>query len=93
MKTALSNIITLLCFFVPLSGFAQSSTLITTFTNPTPAAFDGFGGPMAAVGTDRIVIGASRDNTAGASESGVAYLFRNNGALLTTFFNPTTAAS
>ena len=58
MKTTLSSIIALLCFVDPLSCFAQHSTLSTTFTNPTPAAFDGFGGPMAALGTDRVVIGA-----------------------------------
>lgn len=72
--------------------FRTNGTLLTTFNNPTPANGDGFGNSVAALGTDRVLIGASADDV-GAANSGAAYLFRTNGALLTTFTNPTPAAS
>jgi hypothetical protein len=70
--------------------FSTNGTLITTFTNPTPAAFDLFGNSVAALGSDRVVIGAYEDDT-GGSDAGAAYLFSTNGTLLTTFTNPTPA--
>jgi len=70
--------------------FSISGTLLTTFTNPTPVANDQFGYSVAALGTDRVLIWARYDNT-GASYSGAAYLFGNNGVLLTTFTKPTPA--
>lgn len=72
--------------------FNTNGTLLTTFNNPTPANGDGFGNAVAALGNDRVIIGASADDL-GAGNSGAAYLFRTNGALLTTFTNPTPAAS
>ncbi len=72
--------------------FNTNGTLLTTFTNPTPAASDWFGVTVAAFGADRFLIGAYRDDT-GATDAGAAYLFSANGALLTTFTNPTPAAS
>jgi hypothetical protein len=72
--------------------FSTSGTLLTTFTNPTPAAGDFFGTPVAALGNDRVLIGASGADT-GATDAGVAYLFSTNGTLLTTFTNPTPEAS
>ena len=71
------------------SGFAQGPVFTTlTITNPTPAAGDSFGISLAAVGNDRMVIGAP-----GAAEAaGAVYLFRTDGALITTFTNPTPAA-
>src|SRR2546425_857349 len=54
--------------------FSTNRTLLTTFTNPTPAAGDFFGSSMAAVGTDRVLIGAPNDDT-GATDAGAAYLF------------------
>jgi hypothetical protein len=54
--------------------FSTNGTLLNTFTNPTPASFDNFGWSVAAVGTDRVLIGALLDNT-GAPEAGAAYLF------------------
>ena len=72
--------------------FSTNGTLLTTFTNPTPAASDYFGYSVAAVGSDRVLIGAYQDDTGGA-DAGVAYLFSTNGTLLTTFTNPTPAAS
>ncbi len=76
----------------PSTALAQGTSykLLTTFTNPTPAYGDGFGAPVAAVGSDRVLIGATHDN-AGATAAGVAYLFSINGTLLLTFTNPTPA--
>lgn len=71
--------------------FSTNGTLLTTFTNPTPVANDQFGYSVAALGADRVLIGARYDNT-GASYSGAAYLFGTNGVLLTTFAKPTPAA-
>jgi hypothetical protein len=68
--------------------FSTDGTLLTTFTNPTPANADYFGSSVAAVGDDRVLIGAYRDDT-GASDAGAAYLFSTNGTLLTTFLKPT----
>ena len=70
--------------------FSTNGTLLTTFINPTPGNFDRFGVSVAALGTDRILIGADGDST-GADGAGAAYLFRTNGTLLTTFTNPTPA--
>ena len=72
--------------------FSTNGTLLTTFTNPTPAALDYFGSFVAAFGTDRVLIGAYGDN-AGASDAGVMYSFSTDGTLLHTFTNPTPAAS
>jgi len=66
---------------------SASGALLTTFTNPTPAG-DQFGSSVAAMGTDRVLIGALYDDT-GAMNAGAAYLFSTNGALLATFTNPT----
>jgi len=70
--------------------FSTNGTLLATFTKPTPAADEFFGGSVAAVGTDRVLIVASGDDT-GATDAGAAYLFSTNGTLLTTFTNPTPA--
>jgi hypothetical protein len=67
--------------------FSTNGTLLTTFTNPTPVAEDHFGASVAAVGTDRLLIGAYEDDT-GGTDTGSAYLFSTNGTLLTTFTNP-----
>jgi hypothetical protein len=67
--------------------FSTNGTLITTFTNPTPAIADLFGSAVAAMGSDRVLIGADQDRT-GAISAGAAYLFSTNGTLLTTFTNP-----
>ena len=67
--------------------FRTNGTLLTSFTNPTPAFDGGFGVAIAAVGSDRVLIGAPYHNT-GAAGAGTAYLFGTNGALLNTFTNP-----
>jgi hypothetical protein len=71
--------------------FSTNGALLMTYTNPTPAEYDSFGSCVAAVGNDRVLIGALQDNT-GESDAGAAYLFATNGGLLTTFTNPTPAA-
>ena len=81
-------IVALLCIFAPCRGWAQNVTLINTYTNPAPASGDNFGYTVAAAGNDRVLIGAAFDS-AGALYAGSAYLFSTNGALLTTFTNPT----
>jgi hypothetical protein len=68
--------------------FSTNGTLLTTFNNPTPEVSDFFGWAVAAVGSDRVLIGAPYDDT-GAADAGAAYLFDLTGNLLTTFTNPT----
>jgi hypothetical protein len=72
--------------------FSTNGTLLITFNNPTPAAYEIFGSSVAAVGNNRVLIGALGDNT-GAPGAGSAYLFSTNGTLLNTFTNPTPTAS
>lgn len=71
--------------------FQMDGTLLTTFNSPTPSDFCEFGGSLAAVGADKVLIGARSDDT-GAMDSGIAYLFHIDGTLLTTFNNPTPQA-
>jgi len=74
--------------------FSTNGTLLTTITNPAPAIESpsgNFGYAVAAVGPDRILIGAPYDDT-GATNAGAAYLFRANGDLLATFVSPTPAS-
>ena len=61
---------------------------MTTIPNPSPATNDSFGYALAGAGADRVLIGAYQDDT-GAGNSGAAYLFNTNGALLLTLTNPT----
>lgn len=68
--------------------FGVNGTLVTAFTNPTPAVADYFGSAVAAVGTDKVLIGAYGDHF-GANAGGAAYLFSTNRTLLATFNNPT----
>src|SRR5262245_57343392 len=71
----------------PFAAVAQSPVLLRTFHNPTPAAGDSFGTAVAALGSDRLLVGAP-DSPAGNPE-GAVYLYHTNGTLLTTFTNPT----
>jgi drug/metabolite transporter superfamily protein YnfA len=68
-----------------------TGALLTTLTNPTPAADDNFGCSVAVSG-GTVVVGALYDDT-GAVNAGSAYVFdAATGALLTTLTNPTPAA-
>ncbi len=71
--------------------FRTNGALLAIFTNPVPVKYDYFGFAVAAVGNDRVLIGASQDDT-GAANAGAAYLFRTDGTLLTTLTNPAPAA-
>lgn len=72
--------------------FSLTGGLVATFTNPAAVLGDGFGTAVAAVGTDRVLIGAWGSDI-GASDAGAAFLFSTNGTLLTTFTNPTPEVS
>ncbi|MEE8153777.1 MAG: FG-GAP-like repeat-containing protein [Phycisphaerales bacterium] len=63
---------------------AQTFTLIS---NPTPEIGDFFGIHVAAVGTDKVLIGAPGDDTK-APNAGAAYLFDLEGNWLRTFHSP-----
>ena len=80
-------IVTLGAVLAPLTVLAQNATLLTTIANPTPALRDRFGGSLATMGSDRLVIGASQDDT-GNVNAGAVYLFSTTGTLLTTLTNP-----
>ncbi|MGC3959866.1 MAG: tail fiber domain-containing protein [Verrucomicrobiota bacterium] len=73
--------------------FNTNGTLLTTFTNPAPVSEDTLGGrdyfgsSLAALGKDRVLIGAPLDSGL-TYASGLAYLFNTNGALLRTYTNP-----
>jgi hypothetical protein len=91
-KTNLLWIFAFSFVIAPTDASAQGIPLLTTITNPAPAANDYFGGAVAAVGGDRVLIGAYRDDL-GTTDAGAAYLFNTGGALRTTFTNPTPAAN
>jgi hypothetical protein len=67
--------------------FSTNGSLLKTFTNPSPSAYDSFGWSVAPVGNNRVIIGAFGDS-AGATSAGTAYLFSTNGTLLVTITNP-----
>ena len=88
MKSCLNLIVVLGCAVFPLAAISQNPALLTTFPNPAPGAGDHFSWAVAAMGNDRVLVGAPYDGTTNA---GAAYLFRTNGTLLTTFTNPSPA--
>jgi hypothetical protein len=71
--------------------FSTNGTRLVTYTNPTPASFDGFGFAVAAIGSDKVLISAAQDDT-GGTDTGAAYLFSTNGSLVATFTNPAAAS-
>lgn len=82
----MKNIILTLLVTWPLALAAQTPILVRTFPNPIPNTADSFGSAMAALGNDRILVGAPNDDTT-ATNAGAVYLFHTNGTLLTTFTN------
>lgn len=66
--------------------FNTNGLLLTIFTNPTPAAYEYFGRSVAAVGNDRVLIGAHYESSGGPI-TGAAYLFNLDGTLLGTLTN------
>jgi len=71
--------------------FSTDGTLLTTFTNPVPGDRDVFGVHLAALGNDKVLIGAHGATDLGVKWTGLAYLFNTNGTLLTSFTNPSPA--
>src|SRR5574338_549263 len=70
----------------PFAAVAQDPVLIRTFHNPTPVAGSSFGTAVAALGSDRLLVGAY--GSPSTNPGGAVYLYHTNGALLTTFTNP-----
>ena len=69
--------------------FQTNGALLRTFTCPQPSVGDGFGWSVAAVGTDRVLIGMPRFvRPGGTFYEGAAFLFHVDGTLLRTFLNP-----
>ncbi len=73
--------------------YSSNGVLMRTFLNPAPANGYFFGWTMAAVGNDKVLIGAPLGATPGAAQPGAAYLFNTNGTLLRTYLLPTAQAS
>jgi hypothetical protein len=67
-----------------------SKRLPITIANPTPENSDQFGVSVAAVGSDRLLIGAYSDNADGP-DAGAAHLFSTNGSYLMSFARPGTS--
>jgi len=68
--------------------FDLSGNLKATLANPDPGVGDWFGFSVAAVGSNRVIVGAPLDDT-DAADAGSAYVFDTDGALLATNRNPT----
>lgn len=66
--------------------FSTNGTLLTTFTNPTPASPIAFGQAVASVGEDHVLISAHLSAT--PPFSGKVYLFNTDGTLLTSIADP-----
>jgi hypothetical protein len=54
--------------------FSTNGTLLSAITNPAPAANNYFGSSVAAVGTDRVIVGAPFEDV-GIAKSGSAFMF------------------
>ena len=72
--------------------YDKNGMLITTITNPVPAAGDNFGYSVAGVGTDHFLIGAPSQAAHypwnSYPDSGQAHLYDKNGTLIATIPNP-----
>ncbi|MBC8001227.1 MAG: hypothetical protein H7X97_01450, partial [Opitutaceae bacterium] len=62
-----------------------SNWFAVTLANPSPYGPDSFGYSVAAIGSDRLLIGAYRDAYGDFPAGGVAHLFSTNGTLLSIF--------
>ena len=86
MKFTLGVVISITCAGV--TALAQSPVLVTAFTNPAPSKDDLFGRSVAALGNDRVVLGASfRFHPYPNPAAPAVYLFTADGQLLTSFAN------
>lgn len=66
--------------------FSEDGTLLTTFSNPQAPSASNFGRSVAALGPDRVLIGAPMEK--GFLDPGLAYLFTATGELISTFRKP-----
>jgi hypothetical protein len=60
---------------------------LRTIPNPTPTVYERFGTYVSGLGSDKVLIGSSGDDTFGENR-GAAYSFDLEGSLLATFINP-----
>ena len=67
--------------------YDSNGNLLVTISNPAPAAADYFGGAVAGLGQNRIIVGASQDD-AGSTDAGSVYVYETNGALTASIANP-----
>ena len=67
--------------------FDTSGQLLQTVHNPAPDSGDEFGVEAAALGDDKFLVTARRDDS-GATDSGTVYMFSEDGHLLLTIHNP-----
>lgn len=90
MKSVPLLFIATICAVSPLTGTAQTPVLLRTFNNPAPEAGDHFGIGIAALGSDRVLIGAPNyiGNPTPPTNAAAVHLFHTNGTLLTTFTKP-----
>jgi len=90
MKWITRLFVTIGCVILPLAALAQTPVLLRTFNNPAPEAGDFFGGGMAALGSDRVLIGAPNyiGNPTPPTNAAAVHLFHTNGTLLTTITKP-----
>ena len=72
--------------------YNTSGALLATITNPAPGIDDLFGNALAAVGTNRFVVGCWLDDV-GANDAGAAYLYSMDGTLVATITNPVPVAN
>lgn len=68
--------------------YSTNGTLLATASCPDPLDNAHFGGAVAALGTDRMIVGCDGGTAGGVLSAGCAYLYDTNGTLLTTFTNP-----
>ncbi len=75
--------------------FDYNGTYLRSLNHPTPSWNDpdSFGLAIAPLGTDRILIGAPKDEVGTTNEAGKVFLFDLNGGLLQTLPSPQPAAS
>jgi hypothetical protein len=78
------------CGVLPLAAMAQTPVLLRTFNNPAPESGDFFGGGIAALGQDLVLVGAPNyiGNPTPPTNAAAVYLFHTNGTLLSTFSKP-----
>lgn len=90
MKSLLHLLIVLNCAVAPLATSAQTPVLLRAFNNPAPEGGDRFGLGMAALGSDRVLIGAPNyvGNPMTPTNAPSVHLFHTNGTLLTTITKP-----